>query len=1029
MQAARSEHFTPGEIRRRCELPRRARRFSADLHPELQEGFLLILTPKPAAAGDLASQVVAEEPENASAWHYADLVAQTSGDDEGAVRALRELPVRGPSDVSAPVRRADPVAETLTDRPSTTGEASGVHLRLRLDYPLPERLAVGAGTALFVCGWCFSPGQRIRSLAFVVDGDVQPVAFHGMPRSDVFKALHPEIDPYSSPPSDPSSSDDPELRSFRSGFWGLARVHSRDHARPCEILLRARLEDGSETVAQLASFTTTQRLEQPLDIPVSGERSGPLVAICMATYEPSLELFRRQLDSIRAQTHRNWICVISDDSSGPQRFAAMQDAVGDDARFVLSRSPRRLHFYHNFERALSLAPAAADYVAMADQDDRWHPDKIETLLRELGDARLVYSDARIVRPDGEVIADTYWSRRRNNHEDPASLLMANSVTGAASLFPRELLDVALPFPPRQFTHFHDHWVALAARSLGDIAFVNRPLYDYTQHGEAVIGHATATRMPPGLRRRLSTLSRNQADRVRRWRLHYYVDCCRLMQFVTVLNMRCGDRMSASTRRSLNRFPEADRSAIALANLARRGLRELVGRPETLGAEIALFDAFVWRRLLTTATRGLERPRRRLRIDARPPIRLVQKPGRTESNSIAVGTVAAKIAPLELAVRDDGPARVNLLIPTIDLRHFFGGYITKLNLARRLAERGARVRIVTVDPVGTLPPSWRRTVEGYSGLQGLFDRVEVAFGRESQGLDVSRSDRFIATTWWTAHLAHDAVGKLGGERFLYLIQEYEPFTFPMGTYAALATDSYRFPHAALFSSELLRDYFRLHGLGVYADGADAGDRRSAAFENAITAIDPPRPEELSRRATRKLLFYARPEAHAARNMFELGVLALTRAVEEGTFASGWELNGIGSVDGDRRLELGGGVALKVLERRAQDAYADVLRAHDLGLALMYTPHPSLVPIEMASAGMVTVTNTFENKTREAMSAISSNLVTVPPRLDSLAAGLREATRRVEDFESRARASHVRWSRDWDRTFDDDLMARVESFLTE
>ena len=67
-----------------------------------------------------------------------------------------------------------------------------------------------------------------------------------------------------------------------------------------------------------------------------------------------------------------------------------------------------------------------------------------------------------------------------------------------------------------------------------------------------------------------------------------------------------------------------------------------------------------------------------------------------------------------------------------------------------------MRIVTVDPVGPLPSSWRRTLEGYSGLDGLFDQVEVAFGRESQGLDVSRSDRFIATTWWTAHLAHDAL---------------------------------------------------------------------------------------------------------------------------------------------------------------------------------------------------------------------------------------------------------------------------------
>jgi len=36
--------------------------------------------------------------------------------------------------------------------------------------------------------------------------------------------------------------------------------------------------------------------------------------------------------------------------------------------------------------------------------------------------------------DGEVISDTYWSFRQNNHTDFASLVLANTVTGAASLF-------------------------------------------------------------------------------------------------------------------------------------------------------------------------------------------------------------------------------------------------------------------------------------------------------------------------------------------------------------------------------------------------------------------------------------------------------------------------------------------------------------------------------------------------------------------------------------------------------------------
>ena len=114
--------------------------------------------------------------------------------------------------------------------------------------------------------------------------------------------------------------------------------------------------------------------------------------------------------------------------------------------------------------------------------------------------------------------------------------MANSVTGAASLFPAALLDDALPFPPAQFAHFHDHWLALVALSLGDIAFVERPLYDYVQHGGATLGHAAANRMI-GMRERLGAVRRDPRDRIRLWRMHYYVDVCRLLQFTAILRLR------------------------------------------------------------------------------------------------------------------------------------------------------------------------------------------------------------------------------------------------------------------------------------------------------------------------------------------------------------------------------------------------------------------------------------------------------------------------------------------------------------
>ncbi len=905
---------------------------------------------------------------------------------------------------------------------------SGPPLRVTLESELPSELAVGRGTALFVCGWCYCPEAPVAALEFVVDERSEPVMAAGMPRLDPFRALHPGLDPFATAgvEHDPDSVSDPGLHSYRSGFWGVVPIRGPRVTGPVELKLRARLRDGREAVAELGRISVTPA-PAPSAPSARAARAAPAtlaagsrqatVAICMATYDPPAELLRRQLDSIRTQTHSNWICLISDDCSSPAGRRVLEEAVAGDDRFVISRSPRRLGFYANFERALGMVPAEAELVALADQDDSWHPDKLATLVAALGRCQLVYSDARVVSRAGELISDTWWSRRRNNHSDLLSLLVANAVTGAASLFRPELLDSALPFPPAQFAHFHDHWLGLVACALGDIEYVARPLYDYVQHGDASLGHAGANQMP-SLRERVRG-RREPAERVRLWRLHYFVDYCRLVQFATVLKLRCGPRMTGGKRRELDRFLTAADSPVSLVRFALRGGRELAGTPETLGAEWMLLHALVWRRLVALTAR--DRPQTRLRLDALPPPTLVAPPGRRGLEPSA-NAVAEKIAPLPWMRSETAPSRINVLIPTLELRHLFAGYIAKFNLARRLALLGHRVRLVTVDPVGPLAHDYRGQVESYSGLAGLFDHVEVTFGRESAQIEISETDRFVATTWWTAHIARQATAIAGGARFGYLIQEYEPFTFPMGSYAALAADSYRSEHFALFSSELLRDYFRRHRIGVYARGEPAGDAGSASFQNAITAIPPPSPQALRRAGPRRVLFYARPEPHAARNMFELGTLALSHAVAEGAFA-GWELHGIGTVGRGRDIPLGAGASLTLLPRRDQAAYARVLGEHDVGLALMYTPHPSLVPIEMASAGMLAVTNSFENKTAEALAAISPNLIVAEPSLPAIVTALGQAAAGAQDAERRAHGSHVNWSSDWSRSLDDALLGRL------
>jgi hypothetical protein len=242
-----------------------------------------------------------------------------------------------------------------------------------------------------------------------------------------------------------------------------------------------------------------------------------------------------------------------------------------------------------------MTPSGARFVALADQDDRWHPDKLAALLAAIGSARLAYSDARAIEPDGSVISETLWGRRRTNHTNLASLLISNTVTGAASVFPRDLLDAALPFPSAPGTPYHDHWLALVALATGEIAYVDRPLFDYVQHPDAVLGSAAIEAAPAiGRGARLRRLVREPSAAPGRWREAYEDEWLRIAALARELRVRCDGRLEPRDRRLLDRVA-AGGSLRTAAWLAVRPLRSLAGRNETKGMEHRLFRGLLWHR--------------------------------------------------------------------------------------------------------------------------------------------------------------------------------------------------------------------------------------------------------------------------------------------------------------------------------------------------------------------------------------------------------------------------------------------------
>jgi glycosyltransferase involved in cell wall biosynthesis len=458
---------------------------------------------------------------------------------------------------------------------------------------------VGRGTTAVLTGWCRHDRQRITRLGLTANGRPVPV--------DLFGFRH--------------------AAAPNCGFTAVLPITAADVGNSVAIGVRASLASGGVATAELGDIRPRQGSHTDAPQRFSPARSvvqAP-VTICMATYNPPPALFARQVQTLRGQTCREWHCLVCDDHSRPDRFADLLAVVGDDPRFTVYRQPANRGYYRNFEQCLGLVPATAEFIALADQDDDWRPDKLAALLAAFRSrTTLAYSDMRVVDGGGRVLSPTYWTTRRNNHTDLASLLLANAVTGAAAMFRRGLLDRLLPFP-EPFGHaFHDHWLAVTALACGELAYVDRPLYDYVQHGGNVIGQVAPTPLPMWTRAwRLlkwcwppkvpGNLRRDLANGER----YYFDHLLRVQQLAHALALRCGDRLTADKRRAVERVQAMHAGPAGWLWLGLRPLRHPGGIGDTAGMEYHLLNALLWKQYVRAGralNHGLDSPRPGVRTE-------------------------------------------------------------------------------------------------------------------------------------------------------------------------------------------------------------------------------------------------------------------------------------------------------------------------------------------------------------------------------------------------------------------------------
>jgi hypothetical protein len=189
-------------------------------------------------------------------------------------------------------------------------------------------------------------------------------------------------------------------------------------------------------------------------------------------------------------------------------------------------------------------------------------------------AELSYSDARVIGPGNEAVADSLYAfERRKPGGNLAELAIANHVSGMTMLFTSRVARLALDWPPPvdEPAIFHDWWVALVALSAGSIAFDPEPLVSYRRHPGNVLGPREPER---------------RERKKRKWLTKIYLDMCknefalRVQIWNQLLHMARAEELPRPAETASTAFSLLRLSRIILRNrgtLGRHAYRMWVGR--------------------------------------------------------------------------------------------------------------------------------------------------------------------------------------------------------------------------------------------------------------------------------------------------------------------------------------------------------------------------------------------------------------------------------------------------------------------
>jgi hypothetical protein len=237
------------------------------------------------------------------------------------------------------------------------------------------------------------------------------------------------------------------------------------------------------------------------------ERPNLDLSVALCTWNGA-RWIRPFLESLAAQQLLPDELVVQDDASDDDTVEVVQSlAPSLPFEVRLEVNPERVGSTANF--ALALERCRGRFVALADQDDVWYPEKLSRLAHEFDQdpiLTLVFSDADLIGEDGRPLDRGLWDTRkvggtlRRRPIVPEEVAATTALTtGCTVIMRRRVIEAALPFPP-ELDHpvapmRHDRWLTLIAAAVGTVEAVPERLVGFRVHGSQETGVLLGGQLP------------------------------------------------------------------------------------------------------------------------------------------------------------------------------------------------------------------------------------------------------------------------------------------------------------------------------------------------------------------------------------------------------------------------------------------------------------------------------------------------------------------------------------------------------